>query len=268
MFKLSIITINKNNALGLRKTIESVKMQTFTNSEHILIDGGSTDGSVEVIKQYADSITFWVSEYDTGIYNAMNKGIKKATGDYCLFLNSGDYLNNCNILSNVFNSPVTEDMLIGSVILDGKNRHEIFEIPDIDKLTFRYFINSTFPHPGVFIKRSLFNKMGYFNEDLIISSDLEFFLVAIFIHAASLRKLQEIISVFDWNGLSSLPENALLVKNERTHILESYFPRFLDDYEYLEKLEYVNRELEYKLRQSIRIQLVKAVKRIKNRFFQ
>lgn len=78
--KLSIITINRNNAAGLRRTIESVVSQTYTDFEYIIIDGASTDGSVEVIKEYSDKITYWVSEPDTGIYNAMNKGILKAQG--------------------------------------------------------------------------------------------------------------------------------------------------------------------------------------------
>jgi len=83
--KLSIITVNLNNAAGLQKTIESVITQTFTDYEYIIIDGGSTDGSVDVIKQHADKITYWVSEPDKGIYNAMNKGILQAKGEYCLF---------------------------------------------------------------------------------------------------------------------------------------------------------------------------------------
>ncbi|MDR2910496.1 MAG: glycosyltransferase [Bacteroidales bacterium] len=94
--KLSIITINLNNVAGLQKTIESVVKQTFTDYEYIVIDGGSTDGSADIIKQHANKITYWVSEPDKGIYNAMNKGIRVAKGEYCLFLNSGDWLINSN----------------------------------------------------------------------------------------------------------------------------------------------------------------------------
>ena len=88
--KLSVITINFNNRDGLRKTIESVVNQTYNDFEYIIIDGGSTDGSVDVIKEYADRIDYWVSEPDKGIYNAMNKGIDVAKGEYCIFMNSGD----------------------------------------------------------------------------------------------------------------------------------------------------------------------------------
>lgn len=95
--KLSIITINYNNREGLRKTIESVVAQTTREFEYIVIDGGSTDGSVDVIKEFSDYIDYWVSEPDKGIYNAMNKGVKVAHGDYCQFLNSGDWLYDSNV---------------------------------------------------------------------------------------------------------------------------------------------------------------------------
>ena len=100
--KFSIITINYNNCEGLRRTIESVVNQTCHDFEYIIIDGGSTDGSVDVIKQYADQIDYWVSEPDKGIYNAMNKGVAVAKGEYCLFLNSGDSLHNNSALAKVF----------------------------------------------------------------------------------------------------------------------------------------------------------------------
>ena len=96
--KLSIITVNLNNAAGLQKTIESVINQTFTDYEFIIIDGGSTDSSLEIIKQYANKITYWVSEPDNGIYNGMNKGIGQADGEYCFFLNSGDWMIENNTL--------------------------------------------------------------------------------------------------------------------------------------------------------------------------
>lgn len=92
MMLISIITINYNNSIGLADTIRSVISQIDANYEYIVIDGGSTDDSVKVIKQYEDKLSYWVSERDRGIYHAMNKGIEQATGDYCLFLNSGDTL--------------------------------------------------------------------------------------------------------------------------------------------------------------------------------
>ena len=111
---LSIITINLNNREGLRKTIESVVNQTFQDFEFIVIDGASTDGSVEVIQDYP-RINYWISEPDTGIYNAMNKGIAKATGEYCLFLNSGDTLFQINTLTGILQSNPKGDIIFGNV---------------------------------------------------------------------------------------------------------------------------------------------------------
>ena len=107
--KLSIITINYNNKNGLQKTIDSVISQTFKDFEWIIIDGGSTDGSKELIEKYSQHITYWVSEPDKGIYNAMNKGIKVAKGEYLFFLNSGDYLVQPNTINQIFTqSPNTD----------------------------------------------------------------------------------------------------------------------------------------------------------------
>lgn len=116
MIYYSIITVNKNNARGLEKTIKSVIDQTFNKYEFIIIDGNSDDNSVEIIKKYEDKISYWISENDSGKYNAMNKGIKVAEGDYCLFLNSGDYLYNNGILEEIYNCKYQEEIISGDVI--------------------------------------------------------------------------------------------------------------------------------------------------------
>src|SRR4051812_43907208 len=98
---LSIITINLNDSKGLEKTIASVVNQTFSNYEFIVIDGGSSDGSCDVMEKYKDKIDYWKSEQDGGIYNAMNKGLHQASGSYCLFLNSGDFLQSPHSLKSI-----------------------------------------------------------------------------------------------------------------------------------------------------------------------
>ena len=107
--KLSIITINYNNTKGLRRTIESVACQTSRDYEFIIIDGGSSDGSVDVIKEYADKIDYWVSEPDGGIYPAMNKGVRSAHGEYCIFMNSGDEFYTKDVIESVINLQINED---------------------------------------------------------------------------------------------------------------------------------------------------------------
>ena len=115
--KLSVITINYNNRDGLRQTIESVVGQTYRDFEYIIIDGGSTDGSVDVIKEYADKIDYWVSEKDKGIYNAMNKGVAVALGEYCLFLNSGDTLCHPDVLAQVQKAGTDADIICRNAII-------------------------------------------------------------------------------------------------------------------------------------------------------
>ena len=101
MTKVSVITISYNNAEGLRRTIESVVAQNYSDYEYIIIDGGSTDNSLQIIESYASHISYWVSEPDKGVYNAMNKGIAQAKGEYLHFLNSGDcYDENLKIVSD------------------------------------------------------------------------------------------------------------------------------------------------------------------------
>ena len=114
--KYSIITVNYNNKEGLRRTIESVIHQTFHDYEFIIIDGGSTDGSMDVLKEYDAQINYWVSEPDSGIYNAMNKGIAKAKGEYLNFMNSGDCFYTADVLEKVSLYNSNADFIVGTII--------------------------------------------------------------------------------------------------------------------------------------------------------
>mgnify|MGYP001565636508 FL=1 len=150
MAVVSIITINYNNASGLKKTIDSVIKQTFKDFEFIIIDGGSTDGSKQVIESNSKSISSWLSEKDNGIYDAMNKGIVKATGNYYLFLNSGDILSEGNILTKVASKlSGGKSFYYGNLLLKKGSVNEKHLAPktiDLDLM-----LNSTFLHPCVFI---------------------------------------------------------------------------------------------------------------------
>ena len=226
--KLSIITINLNNAEGLRKTIESVVSQTLSEFEYIVIDGGSTDESLDVIKQYEYKITYWVSEPDNGIYSAMNKGIKVAKGEYLQFLNSGDWLFSNNILENVFSLNRNEDFLYGNYY---DKSSDIFVTPSI--LSAYYFYNSTISQQCVFYKGSLFSNCNIFNEENKVASDWEFFLKSFIFENKSYFKIELIIvgqqpgTSYDEN-LSQVERNALLIK---------YFPQMvIQDYNLLDEL--------------------------------
>lgn len=224
--KLSIITINYNNRDGLRKTIESVVSQTFSDFEYVVIDGGSTDGSVEVIKEYADRIDYWVSERDKGIYNAMNKGAFAAHGEYLLFLNSGDALYEKDVLQKVFESRPEADIVSCNLISDNG---KVMPVPQA--VTFEFFIQGTLPHPSTFIKRELFEKHSY-DERYKISADWEFFMFVLVKLNASYQALPHIVSVFDTTGISSTKgmdtkEKELLVLSMK----EIVPPRVMEDYE-------------------------------------
>ena len=221
--KLSVITINYNNSDGLRKTIESVVHQTCTDFEYIIIDGGSTDGSVDVIKEYAGSIDYWVSEPDKGCYHAMNKGVKVASGEYVIFMNSGDKFYTNDVVDTFVKENPIEDVLCGDMFLSlGCVNH----VPE--RLTFRYFYEGNLPHQACFIKTSLQKKYPY-NEKLKIVSDYEFFLRILILENGTFRKINKIISYFDFNGISS--ENTGLHLREREAVQQAMFPsRILEDY--------------------------------------
>lgn len=221
--KLSVITINYNNRDGLRKTIESVVNQTCNNFEYIIIDGGSTDGSADVIKEYADKIDYWVSEPDKGCYHAMNKGVNVASGEYVIFINSGDYFYSDGIVDTFLQEKPIEDVLCGDMFL---SLGCVNYVPE--KLTFRYFYEGNLPHQACFIKTSLQKKYPY-NENLKIVSDYEFFLRILFLENGTYRKINHIISFFDFNGISNT--NPKLHHQERETVLQSMFPnRILEDY--------------------------------------
>ena len=168
--KYSIITINYNNKEGLERTIKSVLGQTWQNYEYIIIDGGSTDGSVDVIKEYASHIDYWVSEPDGGRYPAMNKGIKQATGDYLNFMNSGDTFHSASVLEDITNMNYDEDIITGGFYdLEKGIKHII--IPQ--KVTLLTMLKNTFNHQATFYKKELFQKRLY-DENYIIQSDAKF----------------------------------------------------------------------------------------------
>ncbi len=220
--KLSIITICKNDLLGLKKTVESVKTQSFKDFEFIIIDGASTDGTVDYLNENIFFISKLVCERDNGIYNAMNKGISIASGEYCLFLNAGDYLVNTNVLEKVFSSNLKEDLLYGNMFIettDGKRK--LGKMPK--KISFLYMIEDTIWHPVSFIKRSLFERFGKYNENYKMVADYDFFLKIVCVHKVKTRKLNFPISVFNLNGFSSRKENKELLKTERAFAQQQYF---------------------------------------------
>lgn len=223
--KFSIITINFNNRDGLRKTIESVVNQTFRDFEYIIIDGGSTDGSVEVIKEYADRINHWVSEPDKGIYNAMNKGILKAHGEYLNFMNSGDCFFDKERLQKIINLNCDSDIIVGQDLhIDSQSGKSATSILS-HRLGFFHFYTTTIPHQSAFIKRQLFTTNLY-NENFKIISDWAFYLQNVIFNGCSITAFHDIVALCEERGACNDAEKS---KKEREQIINKYFPIGLRD---------------------------------------
>ncbi len=211
--KLSIITINLNNAAGLLKTIESVISQSDRNFEFIVIDGASKDESPEVLKRFEKEFTWCVSEKDTGIYNAMNKGISRATGQYLIFLNSGDYLNNNEVVKNVLPLLHTSDVMSGDIdIYDANHWHDM---KSIDKIDICYFHVMSLYHQATFISRNLFLTQGLYNEKFKSTGDYEFFIRTLLAARASYTHISLKICNFIADGMSNDPKFRSINMEER-----------------------------------------------------
>lgn len=290
--KLSIITINYNNAEGLRKTLASVAAQTFRDFEHIIVDGGSTDGSVEIIRQYADNEAIrpensktdnlasspnhlitsspitWISEKDRGVYDAQNKGIRLAHGEYCYFLNAGDTFCADDVLERMFspNSLIASspnrlpDILYGNEIIVDGNGQRVGIARGVENPSFVDLYNSFMKHQASFIRRSLFDKYGMYDADMRICSDFDWFFRVIAFHDEVSLQYKDIdIAYFENTGLSyHSPE---LCAKERQQILDRYMTKRMQrDYAMLGKYPRLSRLGENKI--------VKLLLRIVNRLLK
>jgi glycosyltransferase involved in cell wall biosynthesis len=243
---ITVITINYNNCAGLRRTVESVVGQKTTVNEFIVIDGGSTDGSTDVINAYADRISYWVSEKDRGIYHAMNKGVARAHGDYCFFLNSGDVFYDNTVLDRVSKSVLDKDIIIGKVVIDGSE--ELMSPPPSREISLYHLYSRAIPHQGSFIRTALLRQHPY-DESLRIASDWKFFVQAIIMDNCSLKYTEEFVARYDTNGVSSV--NPELMREEKGRVLEELFPpRLLADYQYMKSSECLTQQLLPELRQN------------------
>lgn len=216
--KLSIITVNLNNASGLETTMRSVFEQIFSDYEYIIIDGGSTDGSRDVIERNQKRLSYWVSESDTGIYNAMNKAIRVAKGEYLYFLNSGDTLCGPDVLSRVFDYNPKADVIIGRINFtdSGGTYHSDYQ-PRCRTMTPQDFYRTGVPHQASFIKRELFEEFGLYDETFKISADWKFFLQALVIGKSSFKYIPVTVANFDGQGISSKNNRLMMEEIDRAY---------------------------------------------------
>ena len=252
--KLSIVTINYNNAEGLRKTLASVAEQTYRDIEHIIIDGGSSDGSVDVIKEYVSSnpnrdpffkhTVKWVSEKDSGIYNAMNKGIRKATGAYAQILNSGDIFAAPDVVERMIaeiEKSEYPELLYGNMIKKDYTTGRVIGKSKEVEYSLRQYYSSTMNHDCCYIRRDLFDTYGLYDENLKIVSDWKWFLQAIGLGNVKPVYVDVDVTIFDASGISET--NLELRHKERSQVLEELLPpAMLADYaKYAFPMEQYNR---------------------------
>lgn len=227
--KYSIITINLNNQEGLRKTIESIVSQTYKDYEYIVIDGGSTDGSVEVIKEYENKINYWVSELDKGIYNAMNKGILQARGEYLNFMNSGDCFYHKEVLKSVL-PYLNADIVTGKAYYDN-GIHGVYK----EDVTMLDLFQSSLQHQASFIHRKLFEKRLY-DENFRIISDWKFFVQSLIFDNCSFKNISVIVCQFEPGGISYCSKD-LVDEEEKTVFPQLFPPRVILDYIHFKKID-------------------------------
>lgn len=254
--KLSIITINRNNAAGLEKTLMSVASQTCKDFEHIIIDGASTDNSVKVIKQYVEStnkstsgfmsgvegsVTHhqikWISEPDKGIYNAMNKGIRMASGDYTQILNSGDCLASATTIEQMLcelEKNDYPDFLYGNMTKvwpDGRK----FKGGGGKTKTFTFFdfYSGMLDHDGALVRKELYDRFGFYDENLKICSDWKWMLNVVPLGGVQPVYVDVDSILFDMSGVSeSEGRNKGVIAREKRMVLEKTLnPSILADYD-------------------------------------
>ena len=212
---ISIVTINLNNKEGLRKTIESVVNQTYKDIEYVVIDGGSTDGSVNIINEYADKLAYWCSEKDGGIFNAFNKAIPHINGEYCLFLNSGDKFHQNDVVEKAV-PLLDKDICYGNELKVGRRTY-IARFPD--RLDEYFFKTSALPHQSSFIRSELLKEHQY-SEDWKILGDWMWGREEIMVKKRSYKHLNFVVSDYNLEGLSSVHQNEF--KAERSDYYAKY----------------------------------------------
>lgn len=200
--KVSIITVCLNSEKTIEITIKSVIDQTYPNIEYIIIDGGSTDKTVDVIKKYENRIAKWISEPDNGIYDAMNEGIVHSTGDILYFLNAGDYLYNNRIIEKIVDRFADDSIVAVYGNVEVVNDHKKKNIIRGCKVTHNNLLYRRLCHQALFVRRFLFDEVGLFSPSFKLSADHEFIVKSIKKYPDDFLYINEIIAKYSDGGMS------------------------------------------------------------------
>jgi glycosyltransferase involved in cell wall biosynthesis len=227
---VSVITVCKNSESLIRNTILSVITQTYPNIEYIVIDGNSLDKTVDEINLFKDKISIFLSESDSGIYNAMNKAIGLANGEYCVFLNSGDTFYNNEVISDIFDKNIDYDFVFGDVAINKVGNIKFTNYPE--KLSLYYLYSEIICHQCQFIRTDLLKKKHY-DEKYRFSADYAFFIDAVY-HGASYKKFNYVIANYldDPNSHTTKNKNLCLLEIDKIHtrVFETNILELLREY--------------------------------------
>lgn len=223
--KISIITVVYNNEKTIKEAIESVLSQSYSNIEYIIIDGNSVDSTVNIIKEYELKLGYFISENDRGIYDAMNKGIKAATGDVVGILNSDDLYQDTNVIESImnqFNQDSSLDIVYGDLVYVKSN--------NVDRVVRNWnsksYNNNFFeagnvpPHPSLFVKRKVYEEAGFFNLDYKLAADYEFMLRIFKKHNFKSKYINQVIVKMRLGGATN--QSLSNIQKQNTEILYAW----------------------------------------------
>lgn len=225
--KVSVITVCYNAEKTIENTIKSVVSQTYSDIEYIVIDGKSIDSTVEVIRKYMDNVSYLISEEDTGIYNAMNKGIKASTGEILYFLNANDYLFDENVIKDVvkYFNKIKTNIVFGDIsfIKENGEEKELRSFALADKL---FLTSENICHQGIFYKKEVFGFCGLYAENYKLFADYDLNLKAIINKKLKAGYINRTIAKFTLEGQSNSEALKILQDKEKNEILNKYFKSY------------------------------------------
>lgn len=261
--KLSIITVTWNNAANLKRTLDSVATQTNKEFEQIVVDGNSKDNSVSIIQSFEGKIAHysWISEPDKGIYDAMNKGIRMAKGEYCLFLNAGDILYDDNALSVLFASKPEKDIVSCNSIYEKSKFHKEQIVISPNTITPERIILSFLPHQATLIRTSLFSTIHEYDTSFKVVSDWLFFIDTLLNHNSTYQHIHMFLCCCDSEGISSNPANNELMDREFHEGLKKVLPELYNEYAEMHRKK-VSQQSESTTKSKFNQLLYKIAKRI------
>lgn len=222
--KISIITVCMNAADSIEKTVKSVINQSYKNTEYIIIDGASTDGTIKILDKYKENFEFVLSEPDKGIYNAMNKGIKKATGDFLIFLNASDTFYDDKVLEKTayllsVNPEVKFAFGNANYIHNDNKELKVYDnVKDI-----YYFVKNNICHQSIFYGKKLFDEYGLFSDEYKIYSDWDFNIKCLVKHREPCMYIPTCVCNFNLGGCSTRENNKNICQNENNLLIKKYY---------------------------------------------